>query len=103
MALAEERLTKLLPDIAIRVPGGVDSPDAARRLHGLFNSKQGRGEGSPLFVQMLRPHNGQVHFLFFWRAFAEAARMVAQAAAVPTASPSGTEEGRPQNLTDEVE
>lgn len=102
MALAEERLPKLLPNIAIRVPGGVDSPDAARRLHGLFNSKQGNGESSPLFVQMLRPHNGKVHFLYFWRAFAEVARMVTQASAVPSAS-SGAEEGLPQSLTDEVE
>merc|ERR1719350_2645652 len=76
MTLAEESVLKMLPIIAARVPGALGSPDAAHRLHGVFNSKQHCADHTPLFVQMLRPHAGQVHFLYFWRAFGEASRLV---------------------------
>lgn len=57
----------LLPRIAARVPkGGGD-------LNELF-VPQAVGEPA-LFQQLLRPHAGEVHFLNFWRAFSEAARM----------------------------
>ncbi|CAJ1432154.1 unnamed protein product [Effrenium voratum] len=41
-------------------------------------------EGEPaIFVQMLRPQEGKVHFLYFWKAFGEAAR-IAGALAIET-------------------
>jgi len=74
---APERLSALLSGIASHVPGGLASPESARRLHELFNSKDQHKESSPVFLGMLKPRNGQVHFLNFWLAFSEASRIVA--------------------------
>jgi len=74
---APERLSALLSGIASHIPGGCSSPESARRLHELFNSKDQQKESSPVFLGMLKPCNGQVHFLNFWLAFSEASRIVA--------------------------
>lgn len=34
------------------------------------------GDGMPLFMQMVKEHDGQIHFLYFWRAFSKAVRVV---------------------------
>lgn len=41
-------------------------------------AEDGSGEPEPpVFQQMLKAHNGQVHFLHFWSAFSKAARLLA--------------------------
>jgi len=42
-----------------------------------------RSDGKSMFLQMLKEHCGEVHFLYFWRAFSKAVRLV-----------GGGEEGR---------
>lgn len=86
MTLSEELVPALLPTIAVRVPGGLDSPDQARRLHEIFNSKTLNGEEPPEFLKMLHPINGQVHFLYFWQAFSQAAHLVAAVVPAPSRS-----------------
>ncbi|CAK9024068.1 unnamed protein product [Durusdinium trenchii] len=46
-------------------------PQCATDLGRLFAEPQGE---MAIFLQMLRPHEDQVHFLYFWKAFGEAAR-----------------------------
>jgi len=74
---APEGLSALLSGIASHIPGGLSSPESARRLHELFNSKDQQKDSPPVFLGMLKPCNGQVHFLNFWLAFSEASRIVA--------------------------
>merc|ERR1712224_939456 len=35
-----------------------------------------RGDRRSLFLQMVKVHEGQVHFLYFWRAFSKVVRLV---------------------------
>jgi len=100
MMLAEDRLPALLPGIAVRIPGGLSTPERARRLNDLFNSKVSHSDQPPLFLEMLTPTEGQVHFLNFWQAFSEATHLVAGPFA-PTAS-AGTLEAELEGLRDRV-
>jgi len=85
MVLSEDSIPSLLPNIAIAVPGGLESPESSRRLNLLFNSKS---KALPVFHQMLKPCAGQVHFMYFWQAFGEASKIVqAGGAASSTAEP----------------
>eukprot|EP00927_Polykrikos_kofoidii_P079702 TRINITY_DN76510_c0_g1_i1.p1 TRINITY_DN76510_c0_g1~~TRINITY_DN76510_c0_g1_i1.p1 ORF type:complete len:458 (-),score=77.04 TRINITY_DN76510_c0_g1_i1:65-1438(-) len=104
------RLLDLLPAVAVRVPGALDSPERARRLNQVFFERvgspsiaerrtesggsvvnadcgsgefktverdvkaeeEGSTERTPLFLDWLHPLDGQVHLLYFWRAFCDA-------------------------------
>eukprot|EP00450_Noctiluca_scintillans_P002750 CAMPEP_0194493166 /NCGR_PEP_ID=MMETSP0253-20130528/11469_1 /TAXON_ID=2966 /ORGANISM="Noctiluca scintillans" /LENGTH=396 /DNA_ID=CAMNT_0039334121 /DNA_START=1 /DNA_END=1191 /DNA_ORIENTATION=- len=73
-SLDEERLNVLLPAIAAHVPSGSDSPQHASRLSELFRRSPAPGQS---FIKMMTVYDGKVHFLHFWRAFGESARLVA--------------------------
>jgi len=69
------RLPELLPFIAARLPNR--SPgERAREISALFACQE---HEPPVFVVLLRPHKGTVHFIYFWKAFGEAARVAASA------------------------
>lgn len=69
----EERcLPALLATIAARVPNR--SPGARAEELGEMFSKSRKGD-PPLFLKLVKPENGKVHFLYFWKAFGEAARV----------------------------
>lgn len=58
-----------------RIAGSIPCrPAAAAELGRLFAEAEGSGE-STIFCQMLRPQDGKVQFLYFWKAFAEAVRI----------------------------
>eukprot|EP00931_Biecheleriopsis_adriatica_P008757 TRINITY_DN109895_c0_g1_i1.p1 TRINITY_DN109895_c0_g1~~TRINITY_DN109895_c0_g1_i1.p1 ORF type:complete len:412 (-),score=97.73 TRINITY_DN109895_c0_g1_i1:23-1258(-) len=98
MTFSKEQLPQRLPSIAVMIPGGLDSPESARRLNELFNSKV---PGSPpMFCQMLKVHEDKVHFLYFWQAFGEASRIVLAGATAPNALPAA---GSAQCLSAELE
>lgn len=63
-----------LQAIAVRIPGGLETPERARRLNEVFQSV--KTDMPPLFLQWLQPRDGQVNFLNFWRAFSDAAHLV---------------------------
>jgi len=68
----EQRILSSLSVIASKVPG-----QGSRTLQGgpcgLFHpAKPGK---MPLFCRLLRAQDGQVHFLYFWKAFGEASRL----------------------------
>jgi len=66
-----------------RIAGSIPCrPAAAAELGRLFAEAEGSGD-STIFCQMLRPQDGKVQFLYFWKAFAEAAR-IAGAVAIDT-------------------
>jgi len=69
--------TSSLRQIAASIPC---RPAAAAELGRLFAEREGE---SSIFFQMLRPQDGKVQFLYFWKAFAEAAR-IAGAVAIDT-------------------
>jgi hypothetical protein len=70
-SLDAEHLLELLPTIASHVPNR--SPGArVKELSRLFAA---RGGHQPVFMRLLRIQDERVHFLYFWRAFSEAARM----------------------------
>ncbi|CAE7346084.1 unnamed protein product [Symbiodinium natans] len=63
------KLKEALPAIAEKIPCRArQAPELGR----LFVEEDGK---APVFVQMLRPQEDQVHFLYFWKAFGEAARI----------------------------
>eukprot|EP00927_Polykrikos_kofoidii_P060973 TRINITY_DN55867_c0_g1_i1.p1 TRINITY_DN55867_c0_g1~~TRINITY_DN55867_c0_g1_i1.p1 ORF type:complete len:484 (-),score=88.83 TRINITY_DN55867_c0_g1_i1:36-1319(-) len=70
--LDEEQVPVALPQIAAYMPNRSPGMLVRDRDH-LFVSRQ---DGvPPIFLQLLRAQAGKVHFLYFWRAFCEAARM----------------------------
>lgn len=71
-SLDAQRLAAMLPNIAAHVPNR--SPGARAKELGLLFAGTG-GRRKPMFMQMLRAHEDRVHFLYFWKAFGEAARM----------------------------
>lgn len=46
------------------------NPEAVAALFGTVDEKQ-----QPVFVALMRPQRGRVHFLYFWKAFGEAAHI----------------------------
>eukprot|EP00428_Durinskia_dybowskii_P038418 CAMPEP_0170262752 /NCGR_PEP_ID=MMETSP0116_2-20130129/31260_1 /TAXON_ID=400756 /ORGANISM="Durinskia baltica, Strain CSIRO CS-38" /LENGTH=462 /DNA_ID=CAMNT_0010513823 /DNA_START=44 /DNA_END=1428 /DNA_ORIENTATION=- len=74
MSQAEEIVRACLPGVAARIPGATICQNNARRTSRLFLSTAGEAEGErgPKFLRMLQPYRGQVHFLYFWRAFCKA-------------------------------
>jgi len=94
MTLAEELVPQLLPNIAVLVPGGLETPESARRLNELFNSQAPVGGAPPVFLQMLKPRRGQVHFLYFWQAFSEAAKLVAGGGSTSSSAQPRDTQGR---------
>lgn len=67
--LQTTKLDQALKGIAGKIPCRArQAPELGR----LFVEENGK---APVFVQMLRPQEGQVHFLYFWKAFGEAARI----------------------------
>jgi len=84
--LSVEKVRACLPGIASYVrneaPQSAEDADAlhARALalshfNALFVQSDEDKATTPIFMQMLKPQDGQVHFLYFWRAFGEAARV----------------------------
>lgn len=71
--LDAQRVSELLPVIAAHVPNR--SPGKKVRELGVLFAVQKDGD-QPVFVQLLRIQDGLVHFLYFWKAFDEACRMV---------------------------
>mmetsp|Transcript_54648 Transcript_54648/g.137977 ORF Transcript_54648/g.137977 Transcript_54648/m.137977 type:complete len:464 (-) Transcript_54648:109-1500(-) len=73
--IEERRVQQLLPSIAARVPKPTQDHEALGLpdYNQLF--KLPPGGGQPVFLALLRPHRGLVHFLYFWKAFGEAAHM----------------------------
>jgi len=74
--LPAKELPALAPRIAACVPGGDASESSAQRLEEVFKADGGRHDRRPLFLQMVKEHDGQVHFLYFWRAFSKVVRLV---------------------------
>jgi len=73
--LLAESLPALLPSIAARIPNRSPGERAAE-LGRLFSASHGE---TAIFLQMLKPFDGKVHFLYFWKAFSEAARIAGSA------------------------
>lgn len=69
--LREDRLVHVLPCIAAKIPGSLTDAEVGK----LFSSPVDNKEGASIFQQMLRAQDGNIHFLHFWRAFGEAARL----------------------------
>lgn len=61
-----------LPRLARRLLAS-DGKGAARAVEALL-AERGGGE-PPVFCRLLKPRGGQVHFLYFWKAFGEALRL----------------------------
>jgi len=74
----EGSVDPLLAQIAGLVPGSASSPNSADMLMETFLPAQ-RKDGIPVFERMLKPLSGEVHFLFFWRAFSKASQTQGQA------------------------
>eukprot|EP00931_Biecheleriopsis_adriatica_P043229 TRINITY_DN24725_c0_g1_i1.p1 TRINITY_DN24725_c0_g1~~TRINITY_DN24725_c0_g1_i1.p1 ORF type:complete len:412 (-),score=76.25 TRINITY_DN24725_c0_g1_i1:287-1453(-) len=74
--LADVEVDSLLASAAWQVPG-CDTAQNTELVMELFVCS-GSEDRRPLFHKMLRARHGQVHFLHFWRAFGEAARMLGQ-------------------------
>eukprot|EP00933_Yihiella_yeosuensis_P064560 TRINITY_DN67997_c0_g1_i1.p1 TRINITY_DN67997_c0_g1~~TRINITY_DN67997_c0_g1_i1.p1 ORF type:complete len:447 (-),score=81.89 TRINITY_DN67997_c0_g1_i1:118-1458(-) len=70
-AVDNEKLACYLDQIASRLPVRYDTGGAAE-VGQLFTSTNGE---PPIFIQMLKPQDGKVHFLYFWKAFGEASRI----------------------------
>lgn len=68
----EQQLPDLLPAIYSHVPN-VSFWQQAIDLGELFTPRS-RGD-KPVFLQLLKAQGGKVHFLYFWKAFGEVARM----------------------------
>lgn len=79
-------LPALLPVIAARIPNRSPGNRAADLGH-MFAAKG--PNDPPLFLQLVKAQGGKVHFLHFWKAFSEAARL------------AGSQDGMP--LTSELE
>jgi len=79
MLLPADKLPLLLPAICLRVPGGMDTPEKAQKLNTAFKARGDSGKEPSLFQEWLRVRDGQVHFLYFWRAFVDAAHLAAGA------------------------
>mmetsp|Transcript_22054 Transcript_22054/g.42343 ORF Transcript_22054/g.42343 Transcript_22054/m.42343 type:complete len:461 (-) Transcript_22054:123-1505(-) len=71
--LPESAVPLVLPAIACRIPGCYESAGTGQLLNDLFMPKD---DDTPLFQKMLKAHNGQVHFLYFWSAFSKACRLL---------------------------
>eukprot|EP00929_Paragymnodinium_shiwhaense_P080503 TRINITY_DN41996_c0_g1_i1.p1 TRINITY_DN41996_c0_g1~~TRINITY_DN41996_c0_g1_i1.p1 ORF type:complete len:405 (+),score=76.84 TRINITY_DN41996_c0_g1_i1:171-1385(+) len=80
--LGKERLTELLPQILRHLP-----PERARQKEEFFLAHEDK---PAVFVSLARPHDEQVHFLYFWRAFCEVACL-------------GEDDKQPAGLTCEIE
>eukprot|EP00928_Gymnodinium_smaydae_P057846 TRINITY_DN41073_c0_g1_i1.p1 TRINITY_DN41073_c0_g1~~TRINITY_DN41073_c0_g1_i1.p1 ORF type:complete len:438 (+),score=98.66 TRINITY_DN41073_c0_g1_i1:56-1315(+) len=76
MKLSAAKLPMLLPAISLRIPGGTDTPERAQKLNTVFKARGPDGQEPSLFEEWAHPHDGQVEFLYFWRAFADAAHFV---------------------------
>lgn len=71
--VVEERcILSLLPAIASKVPSLEDDPCKGGPGELFRSLKPG---DQPLFCRLLRAQAGKVHFLYFWKAFGEAARI----------------------------
>lgn len=75
MQLPAGKLPLPLPAICLRIPGGMDTPEKAQKLNAAFKARGASGEEASLFQEWLRIRDGQVHFLYFWRAFVAAAKL----------------------------
>lgn len=80
--LPESSISVVLPVISCHVPGSFESSGTATMLDELFkpvDGAEGCEKSEPsVFEAMLRARNGRVHFLYFWNAFSEAARLLAR-------------------------
>jgi hypothetical protein len=65
----------VLAEIANKVPGSKQSSQTEHMMADLFMPTASK-DGLSIFEKMLKPRDGQVHFLNFWRAFSEAARLL---------------------------
>jgi len=74
-SIEEKLVLQRLPEIAARIPSPTKKPSsdpmaaAANEVMQLF--KPSKTGGPPLFMALLRPQHGRVHFLYFWKAFGE--------------------------------
>jgi len=113
--MPEGRMAASLPMIAAHVPGGTSDAGKVRRLSRLFRWPPRAGEGlsgprvprrgsrscngAAPFMQRLRAHGGKVHFPYFWRAFSDAARVVATAGS-DSSSSSGSHDSSESSSED---
>jgi len=74
--LPAKDLPSLTPQIAACVPGGHASERSTQRLDEVF--RPDGVSGRSLFLQMIKEHEGQVHFLYFWRAFSKVVRLIGE-------------------------
>eukprot|EP00930_Biecheleria_cincta_P085412 TRINITY_DN74801_c0_g1_i1.p1 TRINITY_DN74801_c0_g1~~TRINITY_DN74801_c0_g1_i1.p1 ORF type:complete len:446 (-),score=102.46 TRINITY_DN74801_c0_g1_i1:14-1315(-) len=77
--LREDRLQHVLPYIAAKIPGR-----KAVDLEKLFTSPD--KDQPAIFQQMLRAQDGNIHFLYFWKAFGWAAQTAGADQSVPQGS-----------------
>jgi len=68
----ERRFPELLPAIFSHVPKGSFWQES-EELEELFVPRSAADK--PVFLQLLKAQGGKVHFLYFWKAFGEVARM----------------------------
>eukprot|EP00931_Biecheleriopsis_adriatica_P072089 TRINITY_DN4611_c0_g1_i1.p1 TRINITY_DN4611_c0_g1~~TRINITY_DN4611_c0_g1_i1.p1 ORF type:complete len:394 (+),score=85.29 TRINITY_DN4611_c0_g1_i1:39-1184(+) len=76
MRLPASKLPLLLPAICLRVPRGMETSEKAQKLNDVFKARGTEGDEPSLFEEWLRPRDAQVQFLYFWRAFTDAAYLV---------------------------
>jgi len=70
-------LAAVLPDIAGRIPvGSGNAVQGKRRLTELFSNASTDSRIQVPFLRMVSVHDGQVHFVSFWHAFAQATCLV---------------------------
>lgn len=80
-----DRVIEKLPTISNCVPAGKASLQSGMLLRELFRLDAPANAVRRSFLQRLNAEGGEVHFLYFWRAFSEVARLV-------SILPAGTDE-----------
>jgi len=69
----EDKVFEQLPKIAARVPRPARSEALEQAITDVGQMFETPAPGcQPVFVALLRPQHGKVHFLYFWKAFGEA-------------------------------
>mmetsp|Transcript_66175 Transcript_66175/g.190950 ORF Transcript_66175/g.190950 Transcript_66175/m.190950 type:complete len:456 (-) Transcript_66175:151-1518(-) len=99
-SVAQENIDNRLHAIFPRVPGADRSARHAELLVDLFSPACGN-DGLSVFQKMSRPRGGEVHFLRFWRAFGEVARILGNLEGCSREGPTTVDIG--EALVDELE
>eukprot|EP00929_Paragymnodinium_shiwhaense_P043537 TRINITY_DN22387_c0_g1_i1.p1 TRINITY_DN22387_c0_g1~~TRINITY_DN22387_c0_g1_i1.p1 ORF type:complete len:432 (+),score=77.67 TRINITY_DN22387_c0_g1_i1:134-1297(+) len=77
--LDAKQLPQFLPNVSLLIPHALETPENAKKLNNIFQppeQAQSSEQALPLFLQWVQPQDGFVNFLYFWRAFSDAAHLV---------------------------